>query len=270
MNSIGQLSNTEFIVNRSDECACSHINSVMSELGIEDKLSFGYTSPIFPGMAFANTQGVFCSPLLTVDMELIPEELRPKSSDDPRLYDLEFIQNLSDWLAKIFNVKSEPVSVLHMATCKVILRLRENPKQFQLAIRAGIAHELAHVILHKEKMNQLSLMDLKYRGWKHVFNPYKWVEKFKILSLLRKMESEADHFAATNLREGVEGIVIGFRTWQNTLIELRKCKKLSLQDRLILKFLISPKGTPLPLILTHGSFDQRIKKALQIKTKAKI
>lgn len=238
------------------------VKPVVEELGITDPLIIGYSRPIDPNMAYANDRGIFACPLFTVNLELIPKEIRPESWEDPRLCDLAFLQKLSDWLARAFNLGPEPVSVMHIAACKTILRLRENPQKFQLAFSAGVAHELGHVILkHNEKIRAacypLSIGNLTW------MNPRKWYYHWKLLSTIRQCEREADRFASTGLRRGVDGIVIGFRTWQDSLIALRESSALPWRDRLFLKLMVSPWGNPLPLYFTHGSFDQRIRWASQ-------
>jgi hypothetical protein len=149
---------------------------------------------------------------------------------------------------------------MHIAACKTILRLRENPEQFKLAINAGIAHELAHVILkHGEKIRTARLSTVPYSGKWHFLNPKKWICFWNYLSVIKQCEREADHFASTSLKKGLEGIEIGFRAWQTSLIELRQSAALGWQDWLLMKLIISPWGNPLPLYFTHGTFDQRIK-----------
>jgi hypothetical protein len=222
---------------------------------ILQNLRAGYSRPIDPNMAFATQQGIYICPLFTVELEHIPAEIRPLNSNDPRLFDLEFVQRLSDWLAGTFHLVAERVTPMHIAACKTILRLRENPEQFKLAINAGIAHELAHVILkHGEKTGKLA-----DSGKWHLLNPKKWVHFWNKMNVSKQCEREADCFASTSLKKGVEGIEIGFRAWQESLIELRQSPLLGWRDRLLLKLMISPWGNPLPFYFTHGSFDQRIK-----------
>jgi hypothetical protein len=259
-----QMPSFESIMERSNREVAALIAPVLAELGRENDLNVGYSSPIDPNMAYANHTGVFLCPLFTVDMLLIPEELRPDNADDPRLCDLVFLQSLSDWLAEAFHLQPEPVSLVHIAACKTILRLRENPQKFQLAVSAGIAHELGHVILkHGERIQATRKQLLGYQGKWGLLNPYKWMYHWKLISLIKQCEREADQFAATRLNKGVEGIVIGFRTWQASLLDLKQNSALGWRDRILLKVMVSPWGTPLPFYFTHGSFDQRINWAQQ-------
>jgi hypothetical protein len=247
------------IVEKSNQQLHTLIEPVIAEIGITQSMNLGYSNPIDPLMAHANNGGVYVCPLFTVDLELIPEAIRPKNAEDPRLYDLAFLQQLSNWLAQIFNLKPEPVNTMHIAACKTILRLREDPKKFQLAAKAGIAHELAHVVLKHCDIIQPAQNELnKYEGNWYWLNPNKWMSYWKMLSLTKQCEREADQFASTKIKNGVDGIVIGFRAWQNSLIELRQNSALPWKDRLLFKIMVSPWGNPLPLFLTHGSFDQRI------------
>lgn len=252
------------IIQSSNREVAALIHPVLAELKTENDLNVGYSSPIDPHMAFANNKGIFLCPLFTVDMLLIPEEIRPQNADDPRLCDLVFLQSLSNWLAEAFHLYPEPVSLAHIAACKTILRLRENPEKFQLAVSAGIAHELGHVILkHGKRIQATRNPILEYQGKWDLLNPYKLMYHWKLLSLIKQCEREADQFAATRLSKGVEGIVIGFQTWQASLLDLKQNSDLGWRDRLLLNVMVSPWGTPLPLYFTHGSFDQRINWAQQ-------
>lgn len=148
---------------------------------------------------------------------------------------------------------------MHSAACKTILRLRENPKHFKLAVNAGIAHELGHLILQHQSRIDRALSEMnRYKGKWQFFNPKKWISILNYFKVVKACEREADKFATTSLQDGLKGIEVGFRTWQASLLELRHSTQLDWKNRLLMKLLISPWGNPLTLYFTHGSFDQRI------------
>ncbi|MBA3816254.1 MAG: hypothetical protein H0X29_06990 [Parachlamydiaceae bacterium] len=61
--------------------------------------------------------------------------------------------------------------------------------------------------------------------------------------------------------EGVEGIKIGFQAWQESQKEVRSSPYLTWKNRIFMKLLTTSKGNLMPLLFTHGSFEDRIYRA---------
>ena len=242
----------------------------MKEIHFEkiDETSIYFSKPIDPTMAWANTSSISVCPLIVIKLDKIPEDLRPIDSNDPKLYDLKFLQRLSDWLAEEYEIDKQTVGIMEIAAIKTILKLRENSLG-QKALRAGLVHELGHIALkHPEKQRKHRLEASR--------STTVWGKAIRILTggivqkvlvfakmsvQIKEYEREADLYAVNHLNDGVEGIRIGFATWRESLKEVRACKTLKWKDKVFAKLFITPKGNFWPLVFTHGSFKDRIERA---------
>lgn len=196
---------------------------------------FTFSRPIDATMAFARGNSIHVCPLFVIELSEFPDDIRPTDWSDPRFCDLEFLQKFSDWIAEECGIPKQNVSFIEAAAAKAIVKLKQDPQGIK-ALRAGIAHELAHVILGHTHDQQKSSS---------------------------QKEKEADIFAAKHLPDGLEGIKIGFEAWQKSLQAVRSWTKFSWKDTILSRLLITPGGNILPLYFTHGFFETRIRQAEQ-------
>lgn len=239
---------------------------VKKAVNFEPEIFIKLSSPIDPYFASAfsigNVNVIKVSPLIMLDFDNLPEEIRPANSSDKRLFDLNFLQALSDWIAKSYAIPKRKVGLSDIATVKTVLKMKENPLQFERVIRAGLAHEIGHLEhQHSSKLNFKPIAK-SYMPFIGIINAIRY-PLFRLINFFfttKKFEFEADRFAATRLSGGSEGIKIGFTTWQESMLELREYKGFHWITRLALKFMITPSGNSLPLLFTHGSFQERIKR----------
>ncbi|MEI8125981.1 MAG: hypothetical protein WCG42_09510 [Parachlamydiaceae bacterium] len=246
------------------------IRLTMKEIHFEkiDETSIYFSKPIDPTMAWANTSSISVCPLIVINLDKIPEDLRPIDSNDPKLYDLKFLQRLSDWLAEEYEIDKQTVGIMEIAAIKTILKLRENFLG-QKALRAGLVHELGHIALkHPEKQRKHRLEASRSTTvWGKAIRiltggiVQKVLVFAKMIVQIKEYEREADLYAVNHLNDGVEGIRIGFATWRESLKEVRACKTLKWKDKVFAKLFITPKGNFWPLVFTHGSFKDRIERA---------
>lgn len=275
---------------------------ILEEIAFEtnDPIIFDFSRPIDPTMAYAQGNSVRVCPLFVIDLDQIPQDLRPSGSDDPKLYDLTFLQKLSDWIADEFNLEKEQVGLKEIATIKTILKLKEDPKKLHLALRAGLVHELGHIACGHTKAIRHEISDsyISAAEYTAIATGITGIASITTLILstsstatliggvaitlglgalanyaittipffekcaqTKKNEREADRYAAKKLKDGVEGMKAGFGAWQETLKEIRSSNKLCLKDRILAKLVITPNGNLTPLLLTHGSFEDRIQRA---------
>jgi hypothetical protein len=242
------------------------INDVKNDVKCEKVIIPRFSSPIDPYFANATAQMIKITPIIVLDFNLVPKEIRPTGATDDRLYDLNFLQRLSDWIADTHEIPRKKVGVFEIATIKTILKLQENPLNFQKAIRSGIAHEIGHIEHEHSKFIFKNYRPSKkpiIRNLISVINSIRYLI-FSIKSFLfsiKKHEREADMYAASHLEEGAEGIKIGCNKWQESLVEIRASNRFNFITRLALKSIISPKGNLLSLLFTHGSFKDRIERS---------
>lgn len=285
---------------------CDIILPIMKDTNLENmnEIAIQYSYPIDPTMASAGHRSINICPLFVLDFNKIPEHLRPNGSKDSRLYDLNFLQELSDWIARELGIEKQKVGVMEIAAIITILKLRENPTMFHTAFKAGVAHELGHIVHnHSHKMRQYRPLALESAiRWGRILGVSTWftavassfflklpvmnlkwgalttvtmgflvnagaksaIYHAKLANHIKIGEREADLHAVRHLKnEGVEGIRIGFSAWQEAIKEVRLSKHLKAKDKILFKALTTSKGNVVPLLVTHGSFEDRLHRAEQ-------
>lgn len=268
-----------------------------------DTAGFGFSRPIDSNLAYATKDSVNLCPLFILDWNQLPEDIRPNGSNDPRLYDLAFLQQISHWIAGAYGLTNQTVGVKEIATIRTILKLQEKPKEeYQKALGAGFVHELGHVahghsVETEKNADKTSTSSSRWgkflaaaaiattvdavfacnlpllaRTGTFIAAPVvssalywassKFIHFMKEGSQHRQHEREADCYAVENLgKDAIDGMQIGFQTWQESLRELRSSPLLNWKDRILAKLAITPAGNPIELLFSHGSFEGRLRQA---------
>lgn len=266
------------------------VKPIMQDINFNETDSFyaDFSTPIDKTMARANDYCIEICPLFVADLNKIPEDIRPNGPDDPKLYDLTCLQKLSDWIAEEYGLQKQKVGVLEIAAIKTILKVRMDPSK--KALKAGLVHELGHVVLKHSGSSAPTYQAAS--AWGHKISILtcgtaltsmaltsslsiggviaalglsvlaNYGTKYGILCSKHKdVEREADLYAVKMLKDGAEGVRLGFTAWRESLKELRSAEQLSLKDRLFINLLTTPSGELIPLFFTHGSFADRIQRA---------
>lgn len=102
-------------------------------------------SPFEPTIAAAGGNRMYLSPLLLVDL---PTHLKLDNPDDPKLDDMTYLQQLSDWVCLEIGLTKYHVTGREKGILRAFLKFKAEPAKFHAAFRALIGHELGHIHHH--------------------------------------------------------------------------------------------------------------------------
>ena len=270
----------------------ARVEAVAEELSVFNAIKIGlFSNPLQGCLGYADLEEntIYFSPILLFDLERLPKDLLPNGSTDKRLFDLDYLQQISNFISDNFPpfkfpTKKAKITIRDLYTLKLVLLLKEDPEKFEMAMKALIAHEIGHLYYgHKDsKIKQISLNILSLligagtfailssktsKTTSSIASILAFITSMKINSLityplwhLRLQERQADDFAL-KLKDGKEGFIYGFSKAKIVAQEMREKNNLSFFQKLALKFSILPSGTPLSFLFSHGNFDERIERA---------